>query len=233
MPVSEVHAGRRFGRLLRRRGPLGWLTRWLYSRAGLPFVNGPAMMLPDILELQAGHRLVDIGGGSGALVGLLESIVGFERPAICLDASADALRRGARGAAYGRVEGVASRLPLASSAFDIALLSHIVSLLDEEALELALREVRRILKPGGVCLLWDYAPRSSPVLNRWNQFVFSALDGRRPHLRSTWQLTSIASEGGFGRIRVLHLGPFYLPPVPRVSILLQKSERRGRRSLQR
>lgn len=182
------------------------------------------MMLPQILDLRSNQRLLDIGGGTSALADLLQQLVAFDNPAICLDASSEALRFGQSHHAE-RVQGLMGRLPLASTSFDVALLGHVVNMLDEEALDLGLREIRRVLKPGGVCVVWDYGPRSSPWLNRWNQLVLSRLDGPRLHLRSTWQLTSIATDGGFASIRVLNLGPFYLPPIPRVSILLQKSAR--------
>ncbi|MEX2238115.1 MAG: class I SAM-dependent methyltransferase [Dehalococcoidia bacterium] len=206
---------------------MGVITRWLGGPAGLPFVNGPAMMLPQTLDLRPEHRLLDIGAGSGALARLLHTIVGFESPPVALDASARVLAT-APGSEprIAPVRGTAARLPLAGTSFDVVLLSHVIGTMDDETFELALREVRRILKPGGVCLLWEYGPRSSALLDRFNRWFLQRFDQPRVHLRSSWQIATEASNAAFARIRVLDFAPFYWPPIPRVALLLQRAGNR-------
>ena len=228
MPSSEIRAGRLAARRLTDRGPIGVLARFLASPAALPFVNGPAMMLPQRLGLQPEHRVLDVGCGAGALARLLHKVVRFENPPVCLDVARSMLLR-ADPEWTSTVQGVAGRLPIRGSSFDVVLLSHVVGMMDDGVLEASLREIRRVLKPGGICFLWDYGPRSSRLLNRLNRSVVDDLDMPRRQWRSAWQLASEASDAAFARIQVVPFGPFYWPPIPRVALVLQRAGSSPRR----
>jgi SAM-dependent methyltransferase len=228
---SELEAGRLAAARLKRRGPLGVLSRFLASSAALPFINGPAMMLPERLDLRPEHQLLDVGCGSGALARLLHTLVAFRSPPIGLDVARPLLRSGKRGdPPIQLVQALAGRLPLRGSSVDVALLSHVVGMMDDGVLEASLREIRRVLKPGGICLLWDYAPRSDHRLNRFNKAFVKRFDQPRKRWRSAWQLASEASDAAFAEIRVIPFGPFYWPPIPRVALLLQRAGRPSRRA---
>jgi SAM-dependent methyltransferase len=227
--TSQIQAGRIAAAGLSRRGPLGVLARFLASPAALPFINGPAMMLPQLLGLKPYHQLLDVGCGAGALPALLDKLVGFHSPPICVDVARPPLRR-AEPDRLGLVQGVAAQLPLRGSSVDVALLSHVVGMMDDRVLDAALRELRRVLKPGGVCLLWEYGPRSDPRLNRFNRWFVDHFDMPRGRWRSAWQLASEASDAAFAEIRVVPLAPFYWPPIPRVALLLTRAGQRPRRT---
>jgi SAM-dependent methyltransferase len=222
MPSSEVRAGRLAARRLAARGPQGVLARFLASPAALPFVNGPAMMLPQRLGLQPEHRLLDVGCGAGSLARLLHQVVRFDEAPICLDVARPLLVR-SDPEWTSPIQGVAGRLPLRGSSFDVVLLSHVVGMMDDGVLEASLREIRRVLKPGGICLLWDYGPRSDRRLNRFNRSFVDRFDSPRRNWRSAWQLASEASDAAFARIQVVPFGPFYWPPIPRVALMLQRA----------
>lgn len=186
------------------------------------------MMLPQTLDLRPEHQLLDVGCGAGALAALLHKLVGFDSPPLCLDVARPLLAR-CDSSSTSPIHGVAGRLPLRGSTVDVALLAHVVGMMDDGVLEASLREIRRVLKPGGICLLWDYAPRSDHLLNRLNRGYVERFDLPRGHWRSAWQLASEASDAAFASIKVLPFGPFYWPPIPRVALLLQRAGASRRR----
>lgn len=186
------------------------------------------MMLPQRLDLRPEHQLLDVGCGSGALPALLDQLVGFRSPPVCLEVARPLLRKLSPGRRLAAVQGVAGRLPLRGSSVDVAILSHVVGMMDDGVLEASLRELRRVLKPGGVCLLWDYAPRSDRRLDKFNRWFVDRFDLPRRRWRSAWQLASEASDAAFAEIRVIPMGPFYWPPIPRVALLLRRAGNRRR-----
>lgn len=110
----------------------------------------------------AGLRLLDLGCGKGRfgrhLAALGAEVVG-------LDSSPGMLGQ-ARG--LGRVLGSAWRLPFGSRRFDGVIAIEVFEHLPRLGVEAALREIRRVLRPGGRLLVADK-----------NRF---ALDARRPWL---------------------------------------------------
>ncbi len=106
--------------------------------------------------VEPGMRVLDVGGGTGALTARLAQIVGADRVA-AVDPSvdyADACRRRVPGAAV-RV-GSAGALPFDDGAFDVVLAQLVVQALDDAPA--AVREMRRVAGPGGVvaACVWDF-----------------------------------------------------------------------------
>lgn len=110
--------------------------------------------LRALLRPGPGLRLLDLGGGTGLVAELLDGpwaeVVVFEPDA--------------RKVAYGRarrpglrfVEGLAEQLPFPDAAFDRAMA--LVSLHHMHDQPAALREVRRVLRPGAVLVLHELDP---------------------------------------------------------------------------
>lgn len=194
-------------------------------------MNTPAYGLPEILGLRPEHRLLDVGCGTGAIIRLLQKRVAFRCPPVGVDASRVMLRVGRRTLLRDPGEerpallrGSAARLPFPPNTFDVVLSAHTVKYLSDEGLYAFLGEARRVLKPGGVLMLWEFQPRSSQLLNRLNRRVLTLGGAKRARLRTTWQLTSAASDCGFGRVQILRFGPFLWPPIPRLGMLIWKAE---------
>lgn len=166
--------------------------------------------------------MLQVGCGSGALADSLQRLVRFDGAPVGVDVSRRLLADG--GALAERVQASGAALPFGREVFDLVLLGHVVSQLDDDTLALTLREARRVLVPGGVCLLWDYRPSGVRALERLNRWVIGVAAPGRPRMRSTWQLVTAASEAAFGSIRVMNWGPFYWPPIPRTTLLLRKRD---------
>jgi ubiquinone/menaquinone biosynthesis C-methylase UbiE len=129
-------------------------------------------MVVDWLELVPGHRVLDIGCGTGTLAVRIKQL----HPGVAvvgLDPDPRALARGARKAQRAGVavhfdQGFSDQLPYAGASFD-RVHCNIFSLLPHEEKETTLGEVRRVLKPGGAFHLLDLA-KTPPGFSFWRLF---------------------------------------------------------------
>jgi len=116
-----------------------WFTerRWLFGRLIAGFA------------LARDARILDIGTSTGTNLRLLREL-GFTRGE-GLDASAEAVRWCAEKG-YGKVtQGDVCALPFDDASFDLVLATDIIEHVDDDGA--ALREIRRVLKPGGRVLI--------------------------------------------------------------------------------
>lgn len=228
MLPEELRAAREYDRWMVARDPHAALMRFLMSVPGMILVNTPAFRLPEELRIGRHHRVLDLGCGRASLLRLLTSRVGLKVTPVGLDASRKMLtlaRNAVRDTSEAPVHltlGLASKIPLAAEIFDLVICAHLFKYLSDGELRRSLHEIHRVLKPGGLCLAWEFAPTGSRLLNRLNRRVLSR--GSTPlRLRTYRRLHRLASECRFDWIDNAGLRPFLLPPIPRVSILLGKA----------
>jgi ubiquinone/menaquinone biosynthesis C-methylase UbiE len=117
--------------------------------------------LLDQAALRPGHRALDIGCGTGTLAVLIKRLHP-DVEVVGLDPDPEALDRGRRKAqrASARVQfdqGFADRLPYQDASFDRVFSSLMFHHLGNDEKEATLREVRRVLRPGGILSLMDFA----------------------------------------------------------------------------
>lgn len=225
--VSETRRGGEYEQWIRGRDPHSALIRWVMSAPGQWAVNSPLMRLPENLALRREQRWLDIGCGRGALLRLVDQRVGFDVPPTGVDFSPAALRLARRdadkaghGAAFAC--GTATALPFGDQSIDLITSGYLMKHLTDEELDSFLREVKRVLAGGGLALLWEFAPTGSRRLDAWNRRVLGPRV-RDPLLRSTSTLLEHANNAGFEFTRDAVLRPFFLPPIPRASILVGKA----------
>lgn len=156
----------------------------LFESAALREVSGPVIRPGGFAlterglahcRLAPGDRVLDVGCGTAAVVDYLRRRHGLA--ALGLDYSAALLAEGAR--AFGGsplVRGLAERLPAADGCFRVVLCECLLSLC-HDALEV-LREIRRVLQPGGCLVLSDiYARGAAGVVQDGHSAVKSCLGG--------------------------------------------------------
>lgn len=133
--------------------------------------------LLDQAALRAGERVLDIGCGTGTLAVLIKrrypqvEVTGLDPDPSALERAARKARRGSLSIRLDR--GFSDDLPYEDDRFDRVFSSFMLHHLDEK--EATLREVRRVLKPGGSFHMLDFAdPRSGGVHGRLSHLVHSS-----------------------------------------------------------
>lgn len=116
--------------------------------------------LADRAELGPGDRVLDLCTGTGAMLPALAGRVGAQKLVIGLDFSRGMLER-ARARTAGTpsvalVEADAERLPFRSESLQVVTCSHAFYELKGEGAERALREVVRVLRPGGRFVMMEH-----------------------------------------------------------------------------
>jgi len=228
MLADELRAAREYDHWMVARDPHAVLMRFLMSVPGMILVNTAAFRLPEELRIRRDHRILDLGCGRASLLRLLTSRVGLKVTPVGLDASRQMLalaRNTMRDTGEAPVHlalGLASEVPFATGTFDLVICAHLFKYLSDAELRRSLHEIHRVLKPGGLCIAWEFAPTNSRLLNRFNRRVLSR--GPTPlRLRTYRHLQRLAGKCHFDWIDNARLRPFLLPPIPRVSILLGKA----------
>ena len=128
-------------------------------------------------SIQPNQRVLDIGCGTGTLVVLLKrrypaaQIVGLDPDPKALRRAQKKVRRA--GVAVQLDEGFADELPYEKGTFDRVLSSLMLHHLEDQDREKMLREVLRVLKPGGSFHLLDFAGGEDRAPGRLGRLVDS------------------------------------------------------------
>jgi ubiquinone/menaquinone biosynthesis C-methylase UbiE len=138
-----------------------WLLPLYDPLTRLLGVRGVHRELVERAQLAPGLRVLEIGCGTGNLA-LAAKRACPAAEVTGLDPDPAALAKGRRKAARARLtlrfdQGFAQALPYPDASFDRVLSSLMLHHLDDADRPRALREVRRVLKPGGTFHLLDFA----------------------------------------------------------------------------
>lgn len=130
-------------------------------------------MLPAL----AGRSVLDVGSGTGHYARLAAAL--GARLAIAFDLTPEMLGKAPRPAAVGD----AGRLPFAGESLDVAIAALLLSFVKD--LEASVREIARVLRPGGTFVLADVSA------GRW----MAALAGERPYWRAAERDRAFTAAG--------------------------------------
>jgi len=166
-------------------------------------------MLLDQAAIQPGHRVLDIGCGTGTMVLLIKQLYP-QAQVIGIDPDPKALARANRKVQRARVpaqldQGFADALPYPDAIFDRVLSTFMFHHLPAEQKLRALRETKRVLKPGGSFHLLDFtnASHNHGVLAGWlhsNQVLSDNSEER---------ILALMNEAGFSDARVVSHGTMF------------------------
>ena len=133
--------------------------------------------LLDHADLQPGHRVLDIGCGTGTFVSHIKTLYP-DVEVVGLDPDPKALARASRKSQRGGVsiqldQGFADELPYPDRSFDRVFSCFMFHHLPAAERESALREVRRVLKPTGRFHLVDFSTPESHTSGRLSTWLHS------------------------------------------------------------
>jgi ubiquinone/menaquinone biosynthesis C-methylase UbiE len=119
----------------------------------------------SMVGVKLGDRLLQVGCGDGELLAALAVKVGLTGQACAVDATPAGVARGQAGAARGGAlvdiaEAPYHALPHDASAFDIVVVHDVLAAARDEDRGAWMREVTRVVRPGGRVLIVDRLPRT-------------------------------------------------------------------------
>lgn len=208
-----------------------WVRFWFSPRRTL-WLNTPIRTLPATAGLSPKDRLLDIGCGYGGVLIYLYRKLGMKAgSSACwegLDNSLLMVRRAQEELHQRGLEkairitgGLATRLPYEDGAFDVVLSGYVVKHLSDDRLREMVREVKRVLKPGGRFCVWEAVPSRHAFMNVWNLMLLR-VGISVIHMRTADQLRAILEEEGFVISQPFGHGLYYFyPPLPRAGFIAQ------------
>ncbi len=149
-----------------------WLYDYVVGFLSLGREQAMRRMTVDLVQLQPGESVLDVGCGTGALTRLAKARVGETGRVYGVDAApqmiAVARRKAAgRDLAIDFQIGLIEQLAFPDDSFDVILSSLMMHHLPEELKRQGLAEIARVLKPGGRLLVLDFQRRQSQRDPSW------------------------------------------------------------------
>ena len=160
--------------------------------------------LLDQATIQTGHRVLDIGCGTGAMVTQIKRLHP-DVDVVGLDPDPKALARARRKAERAAVtiqfdQGFSDELPYPDASFDRVFSSFMLHHLQAEEKANTLREVRRVLKPGGSLHLLDFGG-PEPRQNGFLAHLFHSSHSLKDNTDS--RIIALMSQAGLANPKVV------------------------------
>lgn len=161
-------------------------TRRLEAIYLTPDIVAQRRQVLDVLDLRPGERVVDLGSGPGLLALDMLAVLGPDGNVEGIDLSSSMVQLAQqRCARYSGVRfqcGDVTQLPYADATFDVAVCTQVYEYVAN--VDTALRELQRVLKPGGRALVvdtdWASCVWNSSDAQRMRQMI-EAWDQHCPH----------------------------------------------------
>jgi SAM-dependent methyltransferase len=177
--VSELHPATR-----------GFVAADVYER-GRPDYPAPAITaIAERFDLRSGRTVLDLAAGTGKLTRLLVSTGAAVLAVEPVPEMRAELERRVRGVAA--LGGTAERIPLADRYLDAVAVGQAFHWFDADA---ALREIHRVLKPGGgLALIWNARDERDPLQAALSEII-DPLEGDTPRRKQrNWKTLLADSE---------------------------------------
>jgi demethylmenaquinone methyltransferase/2-methoxy-6-polyprenyl-1,4-benzoquinol methylase len=128
--------------------------------------------------VRAGHRVLDLAGGTGDLAKLFAARVGSTGTVVHTDINGAMLAEGRdklldAGVVLPTIQCNAEALPFGARTFDIVAIAF--GLRNVTRKEAALAEMRRVLVPGGVAMVLEFSRVATPLAPAYDWYSFNVL----------------------------------------------------------
>jgi SAM-dependent methyltransferase len=208
---------RRTARQARERWVAGWtapIARLINSQAAMALITPRVPRIISLIDLQAGRVYVDIGCGTAAFAHLVAARAGLDEPPVTFDLAH----------APGPSDAIAwpENLPLRDGSVDAITCLYYIRRFDDDVVHKLGEEIARVLAPGGAALVMEVAPVKNRLLNRFHTWLMRP-GCAQVDLRGWGRLAAMFTECGFDAIDLVNVGPFLLPPISRVGVLLRRA----------
>jgi demethylmenaquinone methyltransferase / 2-methoxy-6-polyprenyl-1,4-benzoquinol methylase len=224
--AAERESAEEYGAAFAGNGIASAFMRFMLGPVGAFLINTPVFLLPRRLKIGREHRILDVGCGRASALRILASRIKFEHSPVGVDIAPAILERAREELgsqpAIDLTACAATRLPFADEAFDLIFCSYVVKHLDDAGMHRFLAETWRVLRPGGVLVVWEFAPTRSERLNRLHTWLLTPLI-KTCRLRGYGDFVDLAIESPFANMENLDLRPFLFPPIPRAGFFLSKA----------
>jgi SAM-dependent methyltransferase len=206
-----------------------WVRFWFSPRRTL-WLNTPINTLPEAAGISLSDRILDIGCGYGGVLlylrrklggmpGALFGWEGLDNSSLMVQRAREEINQRGLEKDIRITEGIATRLPYEDEAFDVVLNGYVVKHLSDERAREMIREVKRVLKPGGRFCVWEAIPSRFAFLNVWNLKLLR-VGVSVIHIRTAKELRGLLEEEGLVIQKPFGHGLYYFyPPLPRAGFI--------------
>ena len=174
---------------------VGWL---------MTFGKASAMRKETVAFAQpaAGEKVLDVGCGTGTDAIALRAKVGAGGEVVGLDAAPEMIavardKATKQGADIDFRVGLIEEIPFPDDCFDLVLTSFMLHHLPDDLKRKGLAEIRRVLKPGGRCLVVDLTVHGQSFVGHVMKLIGHGEQGQASELRA------ILDDAGFGEVEIL------------------------------
>jgi ubiquinone/menaquinone biosynthesis C-methylase UbiE len=200
MPETHAHDAP----ALKTRGSTIRWARWYDAASWLLSFGRAGAIRKEIVKIanpQAGESVLDVGCGTGTLVIMMKRYAGGDLDVTGIDAATEmvdvARKKAEKAQQQIRFEpAVIEALPFPDGRFDLATSTYMLHHLPADVRRDGLREVRRVLKPGGRFLAVDFASSGGGIAGH-----LLSVFGHAHAASSFPDLDGMLREAGFTNIR--------------------------------